>query len=196
MYRTCLKMERNRNSEEKFEDIFHLYLRKSRELLLANRESILQQIEKVLRGEIEKRGWQVDEEKIRTYCEITASFYEEGLWEIDYLIERRERKGSFEISEETLQSLYRFEKAHLGYSFEEESRSVGRDITELMEEGVTVEEAAEFLLKKYAVITTSTILGLDKALTPNHLPDFVLARIKRRIVNYYFLRKDTREGNK
>jgi len=148
-----------------------------------------------LRREIEKKKWQIDEEKIHTYCDITASFYEESLWEIDYLIERKEREGGFNITSEDLQALYRFEKTHLGYSFEEESRSVGRDIAELMEEDMTEEEVADFLLKKYAMITTSTLLGLEERLTPNHLPDFVLAKIKRYIVDYYFLRKDTKEGN-
>jgi len=180
------------NTRDRFEEIFLLYLIKSKTLLIAKKQIILQQIRNALLLEIEKRNWEIDDMKRHIYHEITVSFYEESLWDIDFLIKRKKRCGSFGITQEHLESLYRFEKHQLGYSFEEESINVGRDINRFIDKGIPPDTAADLLLKKYAMITTSTLLALEGNLTPNFLPDFVLAKIKRSIVDDYF---DSRKSN-
>ncbi len=173
----------------RFEEVFLLYLLKSKRLLLAKKKSIIQQLKRVMREEIEAREWQIDEEKRRTYFEIGVSFYEESLWDIEFLVKRKRQDGTFSIKSEQLEALYRFEKVHLGYSFEEESKNVSDDIRRLIGEDTTADQASDFLLKKYAMITTATLLQLKETLVPNHLPDYALAVVKRKIVDDYFAEK-------
>jgi len=177
--------EKKEEAKEKFENIFLVYLAKSRAILLDKEKEILPQLEKILDEEIGKRGWQIDREKRHVYQEIAVSFYYESIADHEFLIKRK-RGGSFNIPRTQLEFLYKFEKEHLGYSFEEESRNVSADINNMINQNTPENEAANLLLKKYAMITTSTFLALENNLKPNLLPDFALAKAKRKIVDDYF----------